>query len=178
GSSFTWDGAMRSFSNSGLFDKTAGAGFTSVFVPFNNSGVVRLHQGSLALSGGGSATGQFDLLAGPLELSAGYTLGSGASITGTNKTRIVGDVNITGNVSAKNVDQTAGVQGGAGTFTIENFIWTGGSLGGAGAPRVTNSLTLSGASASLDGRTLSNAASSQANWTSGTIFGANGARIV
>jgi hypothetical protein len=175
---FPGDGAIGSFSNSGLFDKTAGAGFTSVFVPFNNSGVVRVDQGSLALSGGGSATGQFDLLAGPLELSAGYTLGSGASITGTNKTRIVGDVNVTGNVSAKNVDQTAGVQGGGGTFTIESFTWTGGSLGGAGVTRVTNSLTLSGASESLDGRTLNNAATGQAVWSSGTIFGANGARIV
>ena len=38
--------------------------------------------------------------------------------------------------------------------------------------------TLSGASSSLDGRTLNNGATGQAVWSSGTIFGANGARIV
>src|SRR6185369_10893461 len=84
---------------------------------------------------------------------------------------------ITGAVSAKNVDQTAGIADGAGTLTADTFTWTGGNQAGPGSTRINNTLTMSGPNYTIDGRTLSNLATSQASWTSGTIFGANGAKI-
>lgn len=174
---FPGDGATGLFSNSGLFFKNGTAGSTSVVIPFNNTGIVRVGSGVISLAAGGNSSGQFDLLGGNIELSGGYVLAAGATITGSNTAKIIGDINVTGAVAAKNVQQTAGNSSGTGTFTIDNFSWKGGTLSGAGATIVTTALDLSGTQYTLDTRTLRNSAAATATWSAGNITAANGGKI-
>jgi hypothetical protein len=170
-------GAAPAFNNAGTFAKTLGTGLTAINVPFNNTGLVRVNTGTLSLGGGGSATGQFDLLGGGMEVGGGYAFNGGVTITGTNKAKIVGNVSVNGAVTAKNVEQTAGVLTGAGTLATETYAWKGGTLDGTGTTSVSSSLELSGNDKFLDARVLSLGASASATWSSGNIFGANAGRI-
>src|SRR5205085_212113 len=54
-------GGTAVFNNPGVFTKSAGAGTTSISAPFMNSGTVNVNTGTVALSGGGSANGTFNV---------------------------------------------------------------------------------------------------------------------
>jgi hypothetical protein len=71
------NGVPGTFNNSGTFTRSVGSGTTSVTVPFNNSGVVNVLAGTIALGGGGMDSGSF-------QAAAGTTLGFGGSTTLTN----------------------------------------------------------------------------------------------
>ena len=173
----TGDGAAATFKNTGLFFKNGGAGSTPILITFNNTGIVRVGSGVVSLAAGGSSSGQFDLLGGAMELGGGYILAAGATITGTNTARIIGDVNINGAVSARNVEQTAGTVSGAGTFTIENFSWKGGILSGTGTTTASSVLAINGTDLNLSARTISVGPTATATWSAGDIRIALGATI-
>jgi hypothetical protein len=164
--------------NAGVFDKVGGTGLTSIGVPFHNSGTVRISTGQLALLGAGVGTGNFDLAGGPLQLGGGYTLGPGATFSGTNLLRIVGDVNVSGSVVARVAEQVDGTLGGAGSLTLDEFTWTAGTQGGSGTTLATASLKLQGLNLFMEGRTLAGGSAATTIWSSPKIFAGNGARLV
>jgi hypothetical protein len=177
GAAFPGDGVAARFVNAGLLEKTGGTGATSISLPLVNTGVVRVSSGSVVLGGGGSSSGQFDLLAGPLDLATNYTLNAGATVTGTHRVRLAGDVTVNGAVSANRAEHLSGTLRGGGTFTVDNLVWRGGAQVDAGVTSVTSALTITGAAHGLDGRRLVVGPAATATWSSGTLFAANGARI-
>jgi hypothetical protein len=56
-------GGASTFENAGTFRKSAGAGTTTVSIPFNNTGTVDVQAGILALDGG-TSSGNFNAAAG------------------------------------------------------------------------------------------------------------------
>jgi hypothetical protein len=151
-----------SFSNSGTFIKSGGAGSTSFVslslgsacttnVKFNNSGTVKVNSGTLSLEGGQSSGGSFTVAAGStLDFSAGggaYTLDAASSVTGAG----------TGSFSGGTVSFAAGaayttgattVSDGSVTFgsgaTTGGMALSGGTLGGAGNLVVAGPVSWSG----------------------------------
>ncbi|MDB5824639.1 MAG: filamentous hemagglutinin N-terminal protein [Herminiimonas sp.] len=156
---------------------------TTNFTAFNNTGTVNVADGTLQLSGGGTHTGAFNVIASTggktSTLSFGgntyyydsatraQNINSGATITetGTNggvATVAFSDyyynnspVNLNADVSLANVALSGGILQGTGKLTATNLNWSGGTIaGGAGSAAYdVTNLTLSGSS-SLDGRTL------------------------
>jgi hypothetical protein len=179
GNIFIIGGALANIHNSGLFEKTAGAGKTNIGVPLHNSGTVRVSSGTITLIGQGVGTGHFDLAAGPLELGGMYELSAGTTFSGTNVLRIVGDVIVSAPaVSVKSAEQTFGTQSGTGTLSLENFTWRGGTLSGSGTTSVSAALNLEGGNLFLLGRTLRGGTGTAMLWSSGQLFAGDGGRLI
>src|SRR5205814_4044386 len=81
---FFLGGSGATFANIGTFNKNSSTGVTNLQLTFNNVGTVVANTGTIALSGGGFATGRFQAQAGALiDFTAGnYSLNPGASFTG------------------------------------------------------------------------------------------------
>jgi hypothetical protein len=81
---------VSTFNNTGSFTKSAGPGTASFTSVFNNSGTVQVNSGTLLLSGGGTASGSFNLGANTtLDLAApGYAMSAGSSVTGQGRVRV------------------------------------------------------------------------------------------
>ena len=58
-------------------------------------------------------------------MGGGYRFAQGATLTGTNAARIIGNVVFDGAVAAKNVEQAAGTLTGGGTLTVESVLGQG-----------------------------------------------------
>ncbi|MCC6124147.1 MAG: autotransporter-associated beta strand repeat-containing protein [Pirellulales bacterium] len=66
-----WYGSGASFINSGAYTKT-GAGFTDIYIGFNNAGIVNVNAGTLALKGDFGNSGTVNVNAGTLSLVGGF----------------------------------------------------------------------------------------------------------
>src|SRR5262249_29846763 len=95
-------GTTPTFNNGGTFIKAAGTGTTSIFVPFNNTGLVSAYSGTLQLGGGNESSGSFSVGDGcTLAFAGNTTLASGVSGSGNvafrgGRTDVTGAYNISG----------------------------------------------------------------------------------
>ena len=97
----TWDGASGAVNNAGTFKKSAGTGTMTVdsHWAFNNSGLVKVESGTLALEGGGTSGGAFQVDAGAALIFRGglHDLAAGSSVTGEGRVVVsTGQVNLAG----------------------------------------------------------------------------------
>jgi hypothetical protein len=161
------------FNVGGTLQKSVGTQTTTFSgVSLNNTGVVQVLSGTLAVAGGSSG-GSF-LASGPTSVvnfsSGAHALQNSATLTGSGLHRVSGTstlLTIAGAVLAENLELVTGTIDGSGTLTATNgFGWSGGTLTGAGSlviPR-GGSLSISGSAAKvLNGRTIQNSGS--ATWT-------------
>jgi hypothetical protein len=178
GSFFAGPGAA--FNNAGML-AVLGSGNPGIAVALNNTGLVDVQQGTLALSTGASS-GIFDVESGAVlsfsnAFSSGYTLQDGATAFGVGSVQVntFNTLNTAGNVSVTNLTVgggTVNVSGalsvnslalngtltGPGNVTVNGgFVWTGGGLSGTGQTFLEGTSTLSGGFfASLTDRTVNN----------------------
>ncbi|MDA0161257.1 hypothetical protein OM076_13350 [Solirubrobacter ginsenosidimutans] len=110
--------------STGTITRAAGTSSASLYVPFDNAGVISSDGGRLNLGAGGTSTGRFDSSAGSVALSAGtFTLDGATLATGTS---------LEGGVIAPIT-----------TSTVEGRVrWSGATLNGIAALRVSADATL------------------------------------
>ena len=176
------DATVKTFNNSGLVRKSAGAGTSSWQGLFNNEGTLGALSGTLALAGGGQSTGSFTNATGAtLEFTGGtQVLTNGASFSGAGTNRINGGtVSVLTNATvtaAGTFELVTGTLGGDGVFSApagSQFNWKGGVMGGSGKTTIATGATLvvsEVADKSLN-RRLDNAGT--LTWTAGRIIGDN-----
>lgn len=188
-------GGTPRFENTGAFVKALGTAATSISVPFNNTGSVSVHAGTLKLSNNGTHSGSFDVvLDATLEFSGGtHTLTSSSTVGGTNIVFSAGTVGVPGGYAVSSttikggtisfnaigmtqstavLTLSAGSLAGSGAFVATDMTWTGGSMSGVGTTTASGTLALSGANAKSLTRRLDNAGpatwSGTGNWSIGT----------
>ena len=140
--------------NRGTFRKSAGAGVTTVNLPFSNTGLVEVQTGTVRFSSGGTVGGTYDVAGGAvLELSGGSFSVSGVPVFGG-----AGVSRFTGGTLTLPTDIIANLAMVGGTLVLGPGFQDGGSI--------TN-LT-------LNGPWLSGAygVSGQLEWVGGTVGGA------
>ena len=149
--SYAHAGANAYFVNEGTVRKTAGGGSTYIWVPFCNSGLVNVAQGTLTFYNGGPIGGSFSAASGAgIAFSGGDFTGAGAVVSGPGAVQFSG-----GNLQLS-------------TNLIPNLALTGGtvSLGrGFQGGSITN-LTLAGST--LSG---TNVVTGTFNWSGGALSG-------
>ncbi|HET8796116.1 MAG TPA: DUF11 domain-containing protein, partial [Thermoanaerobaculia bacterium] len=192
GSAITNNGLMNFTAGVILNDSGSGGDITnSGTFQVNASGPVQLSgiglggAGSLSLLGSSSLNLADGTYSGPITLAAGtsllidsdvYTLGAGASVSGSGAVDVSGgqlDVNAAA-LSISNFTLSNGTLGGTGTLNLPaTATWSGGTMTGGGTTSVTPTGTLSITTASaktLNNRTLSSSAGGTINVTgTGTI---------
>jgi autotransporter-associated beta strand protein len=155
---------------------------TSVYVPVNNAGLVRVAQGilttqarfnnvgavqvqggALILAGGGSASGSFAIASGAgLTFASDYALMPGASIASAASSAVSvtgGTLTLTTDLAASNLTLGGGTIAGPGGLALSGTsTWSAGTMAGAGVTHLNAGavLNMTGATGSptLDGRTL------------------------
>ena len=134
-------GSAPVFNNltTGWVTKSGTTGNTTYNGPvFNNSGMLVVSSGVVALSGGGTNDATFDMSAAGTRvdiISGTYHFDAGATATGAGALRITnGTLSINDNVTVANFDQHGGTLTGAGTLRVNNTLnWFGGiTIGGGG----------------------------------------------
>ena len=163
------------FQNAGTFLKSAGTN-SIIGVAFNNSGTVDVRSGTVSVSSGGDASGQFIAEAGAtLAFPTSYSVESGTIFIGGGTNLLSGGTfTASGSITSSNLVLAGGTL--AGDSTIMGVMaWTSGSLAkGASLTVATNGvLNLGGSSTLILDGSLTNAGT--VNWTgTGTLqFGHN-----
>lgn len=139
GSAFLPNTGNPLFANAGTLRKSAGTGTTTISVPFNNSGLVQAQVGVLALTGGGTSSGQFTNSSGATLTFGGgtHTLLAASTVAGAGSVSVSGGattVNVAGGFSAGAVTNGAALNfNAAATAYATNFSLSGGTLAGTGA---------------------------------------------
>ena len=170
----SWSGAPQ-FNNTGTFTKSAGAGVTTIDIPFNNSATTTVSSGTLRLTRGGTISGPVTFAGAVLDFGGGtFNVTASSTLSGTTALFRGGTVNL---VATYNVTDGTTVSGATANFT--------GSVVNVGA----NPLTISSGTANfsntegtvtttvltLSGGTLTGSANltitGTLNWTSGTMSG-------
>jgi uncharacterized repeat protein (TIGR02543 family) len=134
-------GGVNRFDNAGTFRKSLNAGMATWPVTFNNSSLVEIQTGRLALGGSGTHSGRFEIAAGAsLNFSAGggaHTADAASVITGAGDVIVSGAATIT----------LAGLVNPSGTHTF-----SGGTVNLNGTYICTNNpVTISGATVNFNG---------------------------
>jgi hypothetical protein len=193
-------GASPTFNNAGTFRKVAHNGPTAIGVTFNNTGLVDVaFNSSLTLSGGGNATGTFNVdFPATLDFGGGtFTLSAASPISGIGTVSFTGGVvdilgtysssgttsvaggtvDFVANASMNHLNLGGGDLTGPGNVTVSSmFSWTGGTMSGTGRTTANGALDISQANdKTLDGRTLDIART--ATWGQGNLVMTNRAVI-
>lgn len=170
-----------SFINNNIFLKSGGSGPTTIGVSFVNNRTVSVLTGTLTLSGGGAAYGDFDVAQGAVVTFGGsnYTLNTGADVTGPGLARQSGTLYIMGNPRIRNFDlgSSGGAVDGPGNLTIlDSMVWSGGGMLGNGSLSIEAGgvLTKTGSGSIVNARTI-NVAGTTVFTGTGYMTLANGA---
>jgi len=168
----------QAFNNAGTFRKTIATGTTTINNNgFNNSGTVDIQSGTFGLISGGTSSAIFNAAsAGTIFFNSNpYTLGSGATLTGSGNFQITGSqLNVSSAVTVDHLTMVGGtlnVNSGASMSTSASGVidWSANAtLTGAGSMNVSSggTLNLSGSGTRfIDGGTLNN--SGTVNWSGG-----------
>ena len=174
-------GGGNRFDNAGTFRKSVHAGTATWPVTFNNSGLVEIETGTLALDGAGTNTSMMEIAAGAaLNLSSGgaaFSSTAGSSISGPGDFIVSGNATLSGLVNPRGTHTFSGgianlngiyvctnnpaTISGAGTavnfnstsaVAVVNF--SGGTLAGSGALNVLQTMNWSGGNMGGSGRTV------------------------
>jgi subtilase family serine protease len=173
------NGGGSAIGNAGVMRKTGGTGTTTLGVPFANTGDVQVQSGMLSVTGGGSASGTFEVSANAtLQLASTYTLGSVSSVTGAGSAIFSGGtVNVSGSYNlATNTFSGAAVNF-SGNYTLSGqavTIFAGTVNFNAGGTVSLTGLTLSGGTL---GGTLPVPVNGPFNWSSGTLNNTGGVTL-
>ena len=168
-------GGMSAFNNSGTFQKSAGAGTTTVSIPFNNSLTVDVQSGTLNLSGGGTSSGTFS---GPGTLQFGggtHDVQAASSIDIPAVVFSGGTVNLDGSYNATSATT---VSGGTANFNSAGTVSSVGSslTVSSGVANFSSGEAINTTTLSFSGGTLSGTdtvtVSGLTTWTSGVMSGA------
>ncbi|VTR92440.1 Probable aggregation factor core protein MAFp3, isoform C OS=Cyanothece sp. CCY0110 GN=CY0110_08276 PE=4 SV=1: PKD [Gemmata massiliana] len=175
-------GPTAQFTNQGTILKT-GSGAATIALPVVNpsGGTVRVAEGTLNLTGGGSSAGAFDLApATALRLSGSFALSAGATATGTGQVQFAGGpfggaLTVTGPAALANLSLESGTVTGPGPLSATNLVIQGatvdttldvgnltlasGTLTGAGHVTVGGLFTWTGGTMSGTGTTTLNGTS-------------------
>ncbi|MCX5671992.1 MAG: PEP-CTERM sorting domain-containing protein [Planctomycetota bacterium] len=156
----TWDGASGAVNNAGTFKKSAGTGTMTVdsHWAFNNSGLVKVESGTLALEGGGTSSGAFQVDAGAALIFRGglHDLAAGSSLTGEGRVVVsTGQVNLAGTTGpdlTMEVSNLGTLNFGASEHLKALNIPSGNAVLTPGDPKVlvTRSLTVNTSNGRLD----------------------------
>lgn len=172
-----------SFTNNGTFNKT-GTGTTSVEVGFNlaSTSSNAISGGTLQLKGGGTMAGSsITVTSGAaVEFDADYAITTGAQLltVGTGKYNLAGgNLTVTGNVTALNLNLNAGTLKGSQAFAGSTLFWRATDLSVPVTLKTATTTLDAGSTLNLStssthqfsGRTITN--SGTTNWSdSGTIY--------
>ena len=183
------------FNNAGTVIKDAPPSFTAAAfnVPFHNTGTVRAVTGGLALNGGGTNAGTFDIAAGAaVGITRPYTFLAGATTIGTGfldvpnfgvaltvdgaasvaNLRVIGGtvtVNAALTVQSMLLNNIPSLVTGPGALTVTGpLTWAGGTMGGTGVTNLAGTTTISNMPARLDTRTVNNSGTATVS-----VFGGN-----
>ena len=167
--------AGQAFNNAGTFRKTVATGTTTIQNNgFTNSGTVDIQSGTFNPASSGTSTSVFNVLSGATILfnNNTYTLGLGATLTGSGNVQLSGG-QLTVNATGVTVDHlimssgTLNVTGSIGTSATGVVDWNADSvLTGAGSLAINSggTLNITGAGTRfIDGGTLNN--SGTVNWS-------------
>jgi PEP-CTERM motif len=153
-------GALSTFTNNGLFEKTAGVGATVISaIAFVNTGTIDAQTGSIDFNGGNA------------------TFNAGSDFTGAGQVNINSNATFNGGFTSTNLDFESGTFTGNAAALTGTADWAAGSF--AGGWTVNNGATLnvlSGSNKFLNGATLTNAGT--VNWSSGNLFLQNASQLV
>jgi hypothetical protein len=137
------DYGTNAVNNSGMFEKSTGAGTASEGITFNNTGgSISVQAGTLSFSNGGTSTGGTYSVAGGAQVNyAGGTHTLSGTYSGSGAGTVVlsnGTVNIPGtvtfNIGGGGFDIAGGTLSGSGMLNNSGTAsWTGGSIQGTGA---------------------------------------------
>ena len=158
-------GALANFNNTGTYTKS-GASTATIGMAFNNTtsgpgtGVVTVNAGTLALTGGGTSNGKFDVASGATLNFAGGTHDLSGTIAGSGTGQMLVSGSATVNTSGSNafggqVAVSAGTLNAGGTFSTGGFALSGGTLGGTGSLNASGSSSWTGGTMSGTGTTSS-----------------------
>ena len=152
-------GGASSFTNSGTFRKSAGAGTTTIgSVGFANSGTIDAQTGTLSFS------------------SAGNVFNAGSIFTGAGTVSVSAGSAFNGGFTASNLVITAGTQTGTAAALSGSATWQGGALAGSWSTTAGSTLGLTtGASKSFDGSAFTN--NGTMNWADGNVFLTSGSAV-
>ncbi len=167
------------FNNAGTLLKSAGTSFSS-FSTMNNTGLVQVQSGTLAVSGGGNSSGSFEVDAdSALQFSSGtHVWDANATSSGAGTLKIINNatLDVASNISIGNLDvlrtssstSVIPVLTGIGDVTVDGlFTWTGGRLQGSGKLIAGGGMLIDGSSTKYQDRTIDNGG--VATWTDGEI---------
>lgn len=152
-------GTAGTINNTGTFTRSVGSGTTTVTIPFNNSQIVTVQAGKLALNGGGTQTGSFQTsLGATLAIGGNTTFAAGTTLAGPGTTVLAGTVSVTGpavTYSGGGLLQLTGTLNGAGTLTATAPVEMAGCiLSESGVTNANASLAIDGYQDFVDTRTL------------------------
>jgi uncharacterized repeat protein (TIGR01451 family) len=168
--------AAQAFNNAGTFRKSVGTNTTTIDGNgFNNSGTLDVQSGTLLLGSGGTSTGVFNATAaGTILVSSVYTLGTGATLTGSGNFQLsAGQLAViaTG-VAVNHLTLTGGtlnITGAISTTASGVIDWTAdATLTGGGSLNITSGgvLNINGSGTRfIDGGTINNGGT--VNWSGG-----------
>ncbi len=170
---FTYQGgssSTRLFNNLGTVSKTAGAGTSNMWIPFNNNGILNVNTGTVSIGSGGASTGAFNIASGSIINFNGviHALNPGASFSGAGAAQVSATVNVNTDLTVSNLN-VSGTLGGTGNVGVSGTMnWTGGTISGSGQIGSSGVLNITSTNTkTLDGRTLTN--SGTGNWSAGLI---------
>ena len=171
-------GGASTFNNSGTFKKSAGAGLTTISIPFVNTGTVDVQSGTINLGNGGSNTTALTVSGASATLLFGagvFDLNAGTAVSGPGTVLLnsTGTLNVNSALAipaSTTFTFMAGTLAGTGGFTTNGtFNWSGGLMTGAGVTTANGPLNLSGLPGINGNRTLNN--TSTCNWTPASTLG-------
>jgi urease beta subunit len=169
-------GGGGTLGNAGTLKKTTTTGTTTIgsYVEFINSGDVQVQSGTLDVTGGGSATGMFEVSANAtLQFDNVYTLNSASSVTGAGTVLMsAGTVTLTGTVSLSGTNIISGGTLAVNTpasMAVTNLILSSGTLSGNGPLAVNGPFSWSNGTVANTGGVTLNGTSSLSGVGSGTM---------
>jgi hypothetical protein len=153
-------GPLSTFTNNGVFEKTAGAGATTInSIAFVNNGTIDAQTGSIDFNGNNA------------------TFNAGSDFTGAGQVNINSNANFNGAFNTSNLDFEGGTYTGNAAELTGTADWSAGFF--AGTWDVTGGSilnALSGSNKFLNGVTFTNDGS--INWTGGALFMQNGSALI
>lgn len=149
-------GVGGQFVNAGTFHKNVSTSTSTIAVTFNNDGIVDSDIGTIALTAGGTHSGEFAGDA-TIQFSGGtHTFNAGYSGTANSIKLSSGTLDFAATGSMSNLQISSGVLTGNGNVTLTgaNNTMSGGQMTGSGTTTIAGTLTYSGSTRDFVNRTV------------------------
>ncbi len=166
-----YDGGTTLFDNFGSFLKSGHSGLTALDanVVFNNTGLVTVESGTLALGEGvNSGSGSFSTVSGAVLALDGMTIANSADLSGSGAVEMTGDTTIDGVLTAPHLQLVSGTLSGTNVL-IGTLAWSGGYITGNMTVASNSVLNIvGGGNVGFAGLVLTNLGT--VDWTNASIY--------